>query len=63
MAKKKRPEWEGAPAPECPNNARHDGLVPDPKGGWLCEECRESHGARSREVHRWAFAEEKVYVE
>ena len=63
MPKKKKSEWEGVPAPECPNNSRHDGLAPDEKGGWVCAECKELHGPRSREVHRWAFAEEKSNVD
>jgi hypothetical protein len=58
VAKKKKSEWEGSPAPECPNSTRHDGLTPDANGGWICEECRESHTPRSREAYRWAFARE-----
>ena len=57
VAKKKKSEWEGAPAPECPNNSRHNGLVPHERGGYVCEECLEAKTSRSREIYRWAFAE------
>jgi len=63
VAKKKKSEWEGAPAPECPNNSRHNGLVPHERGGYVCEECLEAKTPRSREIYRWAFAEEKNHVE
>ena len=59
MAKKKKSEWEGDPAPGCPNNSRHDGLVPDSSGAWRCEQCFEERKPRGREAYRWAFVEER----
>lgn len=42
-------------SPVCPNNTRH-GLVPDAKGGYSCEACKEElAGTRSRAATRWAF--------
>lgn len=59
MPKKKKSEWEGEEAPECPNNSRHDGLTPDPNGAWRCNQCFEERKPRSREAYRWAFVQKQ----
>jgi hypothetical protein len=56
---RKTSEWESGPGPKCPNNIRH-GLVPDPNGAWVCEECKAAHKPRSKTPFRFAFVLDKV---
>ena len=57
--KKKTSEWQGDPAPRCPNNAKH-GLIPSPYGAWVCEACQDAHKPRSKTAYRFAFVLDKV---
>lgn len=56
---RKTSEWEGPPAPRCPNNNKH-GLTPDALGAWVCEKCRDAHRPRSKTAYRFAFVLDKM---